>query len=171
LIVQPITEQALITREIERLKRRVINADRAGADRWRQISFLYRAADSFSKRVFSNSFCHLEQNETGCTTGECCKCRPDVFAYEKSVLDLMPKRTDDTGFCPFFNLTRRNCGIYQVRPFACRVYYNLARSSYYCQNPNDQTLLIFDGVKRHLERILGPYQGGYHPDGNVPPAQ
>ena len=155
--------EALIAREIERLKRLVINADRAGADRSRQISFLYRAADSFSRRVFASSFCLMEQSQTGCVTGECCKCRPDVFAYEKSVLDLMPKRVDDTGYCPFFNLAKRNCGIYQVRPFACRVYYNLAKSSYYCQNPNDQTLQIFDGVKRHLERILGPYAGGYQP--------
>ena len=155
--------EELITREIERLKRRVIHADRAGADRGRQISFLYRAADRFSRRVFASSFCHLEQNETGCATGECCKCRPDVFAFEKSVLDLLPKRLGHTGYCPFFNLTKHNCGIYQVRPFACRVYYNLAKSGYYCQNPNDQTLQIFEGVKRHLERILGPYAGGYSP--------
>jgi len=152
-----------MVREIERLKRRVINADRAGDDRWRQISFLYRAADSFSSRVFAGSFCHAESSRTGCSTGHCCRCRPDVFAYEKSVLDLLPKRVDDTGFCPFFNLSKRNCGVYQVRPFACRVYYNLAGSSYYCRNPNDLTLQIFDGVKRHLERILGPYAGGYLP--------
>lgn len=161
--VQPENREAAITREIERLKRRVIHADRAGGDRWRRISFLYRAADSFSKRVFAGSFCHLEMSQAGCSTGDCCQCRPDVFAYEKSVLDLLPKRVDDTGFCPFFNLAKRTCGIYQVRPFACRVYYNLARSSYYCQNPNDQTLETFDGVKRHLERILGPYAGGYKP--------
>lgn len=162
-IVRPGNGEELITREIERLKRRVIYADRAGGGRWRQISFLYRAADSFSHRVFARSFCHLESSQTGCSTGQCCKCRPDVFEYEKSVLDLLPKRMDDAGFCPFFNLTKRNCGIYQVRPFACRVYYNLAQSSCYCQNPNDLTLQIFDGVKRHLERVLGPYAGGYLP--------
>ena len=156
-------DEELIRREIERLKRRVIHADRAGADRWRQITFLYRAADSFSRRVFAGSFCHSEQDQSGCATGHCCQCRPDVFSYEKSVLHLLPKRQDDTGYCPFFNLTRRNCGIYQVRPFACRVYYNLGKSSYYCQDPNDQTLQIFDGVKRHLERILGPYAGRYRP--------
>ena len=161
--VRLLTEDAFISQEIERLKRRVINADRAGADRWRQISFLYRSADSFSKRIFARSYCHTEQGQSGCATGVCCQCRPDVFAHEKSVLELLPKRSDDTGFCPFFNLSKRNCGIYQVRPFACRVYYNLATSVYYCQNPNDQTLQIFDGVKRHLERILGPYQGGYLP--------
>jgi len=160
-LIQPANQEEFITREIERLKRRVINADLAGADRWRQISFLYRAADRFSRRVFAKTFCHNEQSQTGCATGECCKCRPDVFAYEKSVLDLLPKRVDDTGYCPFFNLAKRNCGIYQVRPFACRVYYNLAKTSYYCQNPNDQTLQLLDGVKRHLERILGPYAGGY----------
>ena len=162
-IIRIADREELITHEIEALKRRVINADRAGVDRWRQISFLYRAADRFSRRVFASTFCHLEQSQTGCATGACCKCRPDVFAYEKSVLDLLPKRLDDAGYCPFFNLTKRNCGIYQVRPFACRVYYNLATSGYYCQNPNDQTLLIFDGLKRHLERILGPYAGGYLP--------
>jgi uncharacterized protein len=162
-IIRKAGREESITNEIERLKRRVINAGRAGADQWRQISFLYRTADRFSRRVFAGTFCHLEQSQTGCVTGECCKCRPDVFAYEKSVLDLLPKRLDDTGYCPFFNLTKRNCGIYQVRPFACRVYYNLAKSSYYCQNPNDLTLQIFDGVKRHLERILGPYRGGYQP--------
>jgi uncharacterized protein len=161
-LVKPVSEEEAIEREIERLKRRVVSADRAG-DRWRQISFLYRAADSFSRRVFARSFCHQESSQTGCATGQCCKCRPDVFEYEKSVLDLLPKRVDDTGYCPFFNLTKRNCGIYQVRPLACRVYYNLAKSGYYCQNPNDQTLRIFDGVKRHLERILGPYAGGYQP--------
>jgi len=162
-VVPPNHREALVTREMERLKRRVICADRAGADRWRQISFLYRCADRFSRRVFAGTFCAREQDHTGCATGQCCKCRPDVYSYEKSVLDLLPKRLDDTGFCPFFNLARRTCGIYQLRPFACRVYYNLASSSYYCQNPNDQTLQIFDGVKRHLERILGPYVGGYLP--------
>ena len=154
----------LVTRELDRLKRRIILAARAGDDRWRQISFLYRAADSFSKRVFADSFCHTEMSQThGCTTGQCCKCRPDVFAYEKGVLDLLPKRIDDSGFCPFFNLGKRTCGIYGVRPFACRVYYNFATSSYYCQNPNDATLQVFDGVKRHLELVLGPYTGGYLP--------
>ena len=149
---------------LERLKRQIIHADRAGGDRWRQISFLYRAADSFGKRVFDRSYCHTEMSRSaGCATGECCKCRPDVFEYEKGVLDLLPKRTDDTGFCPFFHLGKRTCGIYGVRPFACRVYYNFAATSYYCQNPNDTTLLVFDGVKRHLERVLGPYAGGYRP--------
>ena len=162
-IVQSANSAVLIVREVERLKRRILNADRAGADRWRQISFLYRVADGFSRRAFAGSFCRLEQSETGCSTGECCKCRPDVFAYEKSVLDLLPKRVDSSGYCPFFNLARRNCGIYQLRPFACRVYYNLAKSSYYCQNPDEATLQTFDGVKRHLERILGPYAGGYLP--------
>jgi len=150
--------------ELERLKRRVLCADRAGTDRWRQISFLYRAADNFSRRVFAHSFCHTEMDpDTGCNAGACCKCRPDVFSYEKSVLDLLPKRLDDTGFCPFFNLNKRTCGIYGVRPFACRIYYNFAPAEYYCQNPNDTTLQLFDGVKRHLERILGPYAGGYRP--------
>ena len=154
----------VVARELERLKRRIIQSDRAGGDRWRQISFLYRAADSFSRRVFTGSFCHTEMSRTaGCKTGQCCKCRPDVFEYEKSVLDLLPKRADDTGFCPFFNLAKRTCGIYGVRPFACRIYYNFATSLYYCQNPSDATLQVFDGVKRHLERILGRYAGGYLP--------
>lgn len=151
-------EQAL-----EHLKRSVINADRAGADRSRQIAFVYRAADRFGRRAFPHTFCVQDQDHTGCATGECCKCRPDVFAYEKQVLDLLPKRNDNSGYCPFFNLTKRTCGIYQMRPFACRVYYNLAHSRHYCQNPNDETLQILDSVKRHLERILGPYCGGYRP--------
>ena len=153
-----------VMQELERLKKRIILAERAGGDRWRRISFVYRAADSFSARVFAGSFCHTEMSrESGCKTGQCCKCRPDVFQYEKSVLDLLPKRRDDSGFCPFFNLSKHTCGIYGVRPFACRIYYNLATSSYYCQNPNDATLQLFNGVKRHLEPILGPYAGGYQP--------
>lgn len=151
-----------VERELELLKRLIINADRAGGDRSRQISFVYRAAESFSRRVFAGSFCHTEMSQSaGCKTGQCCKCRPDVLEYEKSVLDLLPKRSDATGFCPFFNLSKRTCGVYGVRPFACRIYYNFGQSSYYCQNPDDTTLQVFDGVKRHLERILGPYAGGY----------
>lgn len=153
-----------IARELDRLKRHILNADRAGGDRWRRISFLYRAADSFGRRVFARSFCCGESLLSyGCKTGECCKCSPDVFEYEKSVLDLLPKRSDDSGFCPFFNLRKRTCGIYGVRPFACRIYYNFEPSRYYCQNPTDLTLQLFNGVKRHLEAILGPYTGGYRP--------
>ena len=153
-----------VMQELERLKKHIILADRAGGDRWRRISFVYRAADSFSRRVFARSFCRTEMSrESGCQTGRCCKCRPDVFQYEKNVLDLLPKRVDDSGFCPFFNLKKHTCGIYGVRPFACRIYHNLAASSYYCQNPNDATLQLFNGVKRHLELILGPYAGGYRP--------
>lgn len=148
--------------ELDRLKRHILNADRAGADRWRRISFIYRAADSFSRRVFPRSLCHAETGAgDGCSTGQCCKCRPDVFEYEKEVLDLLPKRTDDTGFCPFFNLKKRNCGVYGVRPFACRIYYNFSPSQHHCQNPTDLTMQLLDGVKRHLERTLGPYAGGY----------
>lgn len=99
----------------------------------------------------------------GCKTGQCCNCHPDVSAYEKEVLDLLSKRMNESGFCPFFNLSKRTCGIYGVRPFACRSYDNFAAASHYCQNPIDATLLVFDGVKRHLERILGPYAGGYLP--------
>jgi uncharacterized protein len=162
--VQGHSRQNAIDKKLERLKRRIIQAERAGADSSRQISFLYRAAESFSRRVFNGSFCHkIMSLESGCATGECCKCRPDVFACEKSVLDLLPKRTDDSGFCPFFNLSKRNCGIYGVRPFACRIYYNFGASRHCCQSPNDLTLQVFDGVKRHLEAVLGPYQGGYLP--------
>jgi uncharacterized protein len=151
-----------IAREMEKLKRRVIWAERAGDDRWRRISFLYRTADGLSRRVFPHSFCRGETNlAVGCTTGTCCQCRPDVFAYEQEVLDLLPKRVDGMGFCPFFNLARRNCGIYSVRPFACRIYYNIASSAHYCQNPDDTTLQLFDSLKPHLEKILGPYRGGY----------
>lgn len=153
--------EAAVSREIEKLKRRVIWSERAGGDRWRQISFLYRAADRFSRRIFDHSFCRGEIGASGCTTGSCCRCRPDVFTYEQQVLDLLPKRVGASEYCPFFNIVRKNCGIYGVRPFACRVYFNLASSAHSCQNPNDMTLQMFDNLKRHLERILGPYQGGY----------
>lgn len=154
--------EAILSRDIETLKRRVIWAERAGTDRWRQISFLYRVADRFGNRVFASTFCHQEMTlSVGCTTGHCCQCGPDVFAAEKELLDLLPKRLDATGYCPFFNLVKRNCGIYGVRPFACRIYFNLATSVHYCQNPNDLTLQMFDSLKPHLEKLLGPYVGGY----------
>jgi hypothetical protein len=153
---------AAITHEVERLKRRIVWIERAGSDRWRRISFLYRVADRFSSRVLAHSFCHGEMRPSiGCTTGRCCQCRPDVFAYEREVLELLPKRVDDTGYCPFFNLARRSCGIYGVRPFACRIYYNFTSSGHYCQNPNDEMLQLFDNLKPHLEKVLGPYRGGY----------
>jgi hypothetical protein len=151
-----------VAREIEKLKRRVIWSERAGGDRWRQISFLYRVADRFGNRVFDHSFCRGEINlAVGCSTGCCCRCRPDVFAYEQQVLDLLPKRLDGPEYCPFFNRVKRNCGIYSVRPFACRVYFNLGSTAHYCRNPNDMTLQLFDNLKPHLERILGAYQGGF----------
>lgn len=153
--------KAAVAREIERLKRRVIWSERAGGDSWRQISFLYRAADRFGSRIFDHSFCRGEIGAGGCSTGCCCRCRPDVFAYEQRVLDLLPKRLDDSGYCPFFNLVRKNCGIYGVRPFACRIYFNLGSTAHYCRNPNDATLQMFDNLKHHLERILGAYRGGY----------
>lgn len=154
--------EEIVAREIEKLKRRVIWSERAGGDRWRRISFLYRVADSFGSRVFAHTYCHGEMRlSVGCTTGHCCQCRPDVFAYENELLELLPKRVDSTGYCPFFNLVRKSCGIYGVRPFACRIYYNLASTGHYCQNPNDATLQLFDNLKPHLERILGPYRGGY----------
>jgi uncharacterized protein len=152
---------AVVAREIERLKRRVIWAERAGEDPWRRISFLYRVADRFGSRVFPHTFCRTESAAAGCASGSCCGCRPDVFAREKELLDLLPKRKDPGGFCPFFNLVRRTCGIYAVRPFACRIYYNIASSRYSCQNPADAMLQLFDSLKPHLEEILGPYQGGY----------
>lgn len=154
--------EAAVAREIDSLKRRVIWSERAGGDGWRQLSFLYRAADRFGSRIFYHSFCRGEITQAvGCSTGCCCRCRPDVFAYEQQVLDLLPKRIDDSGYCPFFNLVRKNCGIYGVRPFACRIYFNLASSAHYCCNPNDTTLQLFDNLKPHLERILGAYRGGY----------
>ena len=153
--------KAFVAREIERLKRRVIWSERAGGDNWRQISFLYRAADRFGSRIFDHSFCRGEIAASGCSTGSCCRCRPDVFAYEQKVLDLLPKRIDASGYCPFFNLVKKNCGIYGVRPFGCRVYFNLGTTAHYCRNPNDTTLQLFDNLKPHLERILGAYQGGY----------
>lgn len=153
-----------IERESERLKRRVLHATRLGGDRWRQVSLLYRLADSYGKRVFPRSLCHGKVSAaSGCVTGECCRCRPDVFAYEEEILDRLPKRIDDSGYCPFFNLAKKTCGIYGVRPFACRIYYNFAASRLYCQNPAEATLQLFDSLKRPLEEILGPYQGGYDP--------
>ena len=153
---------AVIAREIERLKRRVIWSDRAGNERGRQLSFLYRSADRFGQRVYPLSFCHAETRlSIGCSTGACCRCRPDVFAAEQKLLDLLPKRLDNSGYCPFFNLSRKNCGIYGDRPFACRIYFNLAASAHSCCNPNETTLQLFDSLKPHLEKILGPYCGGY----------
>ena len=154
--------EAAVAREVEKLKRRVIWSERVGDDRWRQISFIYRAADRFGRRIFDHSFCRGKiQPTVGCSTGACCRCRPDVFAYEQRVLDLLPKRLDASGYCPFFNLARKNCGIYGVRPFACRIYFNLGATVHYCLNPNDATLQLFDNLKPHLERILGAYIGGY----------
>lgn len=153
---------ASLFREIEKLKRRVIWSERAGNERGRQLSFLYRSADRFGQRVYPLSFCHGETKiAVGCNTGACCQCRPDVFAAEQELLDLLPKRLDNSGFCPFFNLTRKNCGIYGVRPFACRIYFNLAASAHSCRNPNETTLQLFANLKPHLEKILGPYCGGY----------
>ncbi len=157
----PADRKTAVIQEIENLKRRVIWSERAGDDRWRQISFVYRVADRFGRRLYGQSFCGGELSASGCSTGSCCRCRPDVFAYEKQVLDLLPKRSDNSGYCPFFNLARKNCGIYAVRPFACRVYFNLASSSHYCRNPNDMTMQLFDNIKPHLERVLGAYEGGY----------
>ncbi|HEY5975996.1 MAG TPA: YkgJ family cysteine cluster protein [Geobacteraceae bacterium] len=153
--------EAAVAREVEKLKRRVIWSERAGGDRWRQISFLYRAADRFGSRIIAHSFCREEISAVGCSNGCCCRCRPDLFAYERQVLELLPKRVDASGYCPFFNLARKNCGIYSVRPFACRIYFNLASSAHYCRNPNDTTLQLFDNLKPHLERVLGAYLGGY----------
>ena len=152
---------ALIAREIERLLRRIIWVERAGEDRWQRISFIYRVADRFGSRVFSHSFCFTAAAAAGCATGSCCQCRPDVFAGEKEVLDLLPKKTGNSGFCPFFNLARRTCGIYGVRPFACRIYYNVALSHHSCRNPGEAMLRLFDTLKPHLEKVLGPYHGGY----------
>ena len=157
----PVNMAGIIEREMERLKRRVIWAERAGEDRWRRISFLYRVADRFGSRIFPHTFCYSEIAFAGCATGCCCSCRPDVFTYEKDVLDLLPMRLEGGGYCSFFNPALRTCGIYDVRPFACRIYYNLASSGHYCQNPTDAMLQLFDNLKPHLGKILGPYQGGY----------
>ncbi|MBT0663665.1 YkgJ family cysteine cluster protein [Geobacter pelophilus] len=156
-----VNREAVLAREIEHLKRRVIWCERAGADSSRQVSFLYRAADRFGRKIITHSFCRGEIGSHGCATGCCCRCRPDVFAAESQLLDLLPQRNDDSGYCPFFNLARKNCGIYGVRPFACRVYFNLGATAHYCRNPNDTTLQLFDSLKPHLARVLGSYQGGY----------
>ncbi len=157
-----------LQREGERLKRRVIHATRLGGERWRQAALLYRLADSYGRRVFPRSLCHEKVSGfSGCITGECCRCRPDVFAREKELLDRLPKGEDNGGYCPFFNRTKRTCGIYGVRPFACRIYYNMAPSCLYCQNPAEATLQLFDTLKRHVEEILGPHLGGYAPGGEA----
>jgi hypothetical protein len=160
-VITTAESEATVAREIERLKRRVIWCERAGGDHGRQISFLYRSADRFGRRIFDQTFCSGEIGAGGCSTGCCCRCRPDVFANEQQLLDLLPKRLDTSGYCPFFNLAKRNCGIYGVRPFACRVYFNLGSTAHYCRNPNDATLQLFDNLRPHLERILGGYRGGY----------
>ncbi len=155
-----------VLREGERLKQRIIRTGMLDGDRWRRkIALLYRLADSYGTRAFPRSFCHgMAGTSAGCVTGACCACKPDVFAYEQEILDRLPKRLANVGHhCPFFNLAKKNCGIYAVRPFACRIYYNLAASRLSCQNPADETLRLFDSLKRHVEDILGPYAGGYVP--------
>uniref|UniRef100_A0A831XFP0 YkgJ family cysteine cluster protein n=1 Tax=Geobacter metallireducens TaxID=28232 RepID=A0A831XFP0_GEOME len=154
-------DHAIVAREIERLKRRIIWAERAGEDQGRRIAFVYRVADRFGRRVFPHTFCRTDAAAAGCITGSCCRCRPDVFAREKGVLDLLPQQRDNDGFCPFFNRARRNCGIYAMRPLACRIYYNIAASRLSCRNPADAMLALLASLRPHLEKILGPYQGGY----------
>lgn len=154
-----------LLREGERLERRIIRAGRLNGDRRRQIGIIYRLADSYGNRVFPHSFCSgMAGSPAGCVTGACCACRPDVFAYEKELLDRLPKRLANLGHhCPFFNRAKRNCGIYTLRPFACRIYYNHEMSHYYCQNPAEETIRLLESLKRHLEEILGSYLGGYLP--------
>ena len=41
------------------------------------------------------------------------------------------------------------------------VYYNIASSLHTCQNPADAMLGLFDTLKPHLKKILGPYHGGF----------
>lgn len=154
-------DHLLIARELERLKRRIVWVERAGEDRGRQIAFAYRVADRFGHRVFPHTFCHSDAAVAGCVTSSCCRCRPDVFAWEKSVLDLLPKNKDNGAFCPFFNRNRRNCGIYAMRPFACRIYYNIASTRHSCQNPAEEMLWLLSTLKPHLAKVLGPYCGGY----------
>ncbi len=153
-----------LLRDGERLKRRVVRLGSLSGDKWRQIAVLYRVADKYGVGVYPHTYCHGMAGDTGCVTGVCCACKPDVFAWEQELLDRLPKRLANAGeFCPFFNRTKKNCGIYAVRPFACRVYYNVARSRLSCRNPAEETLQLFDSLKRHLEEILGSYQGGYIP--------
>lgn len=157
-------EGRVVAREGERLKRRIIRLGLRGGDRWRQIAVLYRLADSYGSRVFPVTFCRGLAGASGCLTGACCACLPDVFAGERELLDRLPKRLASAGeCCPFFNRAKKNCGIYAVRPFACRIYFNLASSRLSCTNPTDETLQLFDSLKRHVAEILGPYAGGYLP--------
>lgn len=152
--------------EGEKLKRRILHLERFAAEPGARIALLYRLADNFGRRMFPHSLCGQRiGRHSGCETGDCCRCRPDVFAYEMQVLDLLPKRIDNSGYCPFFNPAKRTCGVYGVRPFACRIFYNTGSSTHSCQNPADETLQLFDGLKRHVEQVLGRYQGGYEPGG------
>ena len=154
--------------EGEKLKRRILHLERFAAEPGARIALLYRLADNFGRRMFPHSLCGQRiGRHSGCETGNCCQCRPDVFAYEKQVLDLLPRRIDASGYCPFFNPAKRICGIYGVRPFACRIFYNTGSSLHACQNPADETLQLFDGLKRHVELVLGRYQGGYQPERKV----
>ncbi len=160
-------QERVAAREGELLKRRIIRLGSMQGDRWRQIAVLYRLADGYGRRVSPHSFCHgMADGTTGCVTGVCCACKPDVFAFEQELLDRLPKRLANRGTCcPFFNRAKKNCGIYGVRPFACRIYFNQGRSRISCRNPAEETLQLFDLLKRHLAEILGPYGGGYHPSG------
>jgi uncharacterized protein len=152
--------------ESELLKRRVIRlGSMITGDRRRRIAVLYRLADRYGNRVFTHTFCRgMVDPVAGCITGACCACRPDVFDVEQELLDILPLRLENAGhYCPFFNPIKKNCGIYSVRPFACRIYFNQAVSRLSCQNPADETLQLFDSLKRHVAEILGPYAGGYIP--------
>lgn len=157
-----VTAHPAIYVEIERLKRRILWAERAGEGRGRQIAFLYRSADRFGRKLYPLSFCHpLTSAESGCSTSVCCCCRPDVFAFEHELLASLPQSDSSDGFCPFFDRQRGNCGIYLQRPLACRLYFNLGTTPHICRNPNDLTLDLFTGLRPLLEPLLGPYLGGY----------
>ncbi len=62
-------QMKIIAREVEKLKRRVIWSERAGSERGRQLSFLYRSADRFGQRLYPLSYCHAETRiAIGCST-------------------------------------------------------------------------------------------------------
>lgn len=149
--------------EGERLKRRVILLGGSKLDSRQRAALLYRLVDRYGRRLYPASFCHTLVGTDGCSTGECCQCRPDIFHLEKERLDALPKQWPNGGYCPFFDHVGKGCSIYADRPFACRLYFNVARSRFSCLNPADETLMLFDNLKRHLEPILGAYLGGYLP--------
>ena len=115
------------------------------------MAFLYRSANPFA-----NPGCPplllpwRNEAAVGCTTGNCCQCRPDVFAYEQEVLELLPQTVDHTGYCPFFNLARRHCGITASGRSPCRIF-TISPPPLITAKTGRKRRCMYDNLKPHLE--------------------